>query len=102
MTTEQTFKFRIVEIEYGNYLAYDEGPGSATSVDATCRTRVMGSWENKPESYGEYLLDGNHGLYLHEDSSDGFYEYSYNLECAEMGTDLWRWQGTVSRHKDDY
>lgn len=100
-TEKQTYKFRIVEVEYGNYLSYDEGPGSLSSVDATCNApRVMRTWENMPESFGEVLLQGGHGLSLQEDSLDGRYEYSYRLERAKMGTDSWEWQGTVSRHEE--
>lgn len=88
--------------EYSNYLAHDQGPGSSTSVEATCRARVIGVWKDMPESFSEDLLKGGYGLYLQEDSSDGYYEYSYTLECAEMGTDSWKWQGIVSRHEDDY
>lgn len=99
---ELTFKFRIIEREYSNYLAHDQGPGSSTSVEATCRARVIGVWKDMPESFSEDLLKGGYGLYLQEDSSDGYYEYSYTLECAEMGTDSWKWQGIVSRHEDDY
>ena len=101
-TEELAFKFRIIEKEYCNYLSYDEGPGSLTNVDASCRARVVGVWKDMPESFGEDLLKGGHGLCLQEDSSDGYYEYSYDLERAEMGTDSWEWQGIVSRHKDYY
>ena len=102
-TETQTYTFRVIEEEYKNYISYDEGPGSLTSVDATCRARVIAVWKNKPASFGEDVL--RHGypeLYLEEDSDDGYYEYSYSLERTETGTYDWEWMGILSRHKDNY
>lgn len=100
--TGLTFEFRIIEEEYQNYLFYDDGPGSSTSVEATCRSRIIGAWKDKPESFGADLLKGGHRLYLQENSSDGYFEYRYILERAVTGTDSWKWQGHLSRREDDY
>jgi hypothetical protein len=98
---ELKFDYRLVEKEYNNYLSYDEGPGSLTSVEATCKARVIEAWTDMPKSFGEDLLKDGSELCLYEDSLDGYYEYSYILERAEKGTDSWEWQGIISRHKDD-
>lgn len=101
-TDAKTFKFRVIEVTYNNYLSYDEGRGSLSSVDATCHARVIAVWRDEPASFGEEVLRHGHpDLYLEEDSNDGYYEYSYTLERAEMGTDSWVWQGFLSRQRDD-
>lgn len=96
----QLFAYRIIETEYRNYIVYDEGPGSATSVDATTTKRVLDEWSSVPESFGKELLtEGDPYLRMQSSSADGRYDYSYTLERAEAGTTNWKYCGHIPRYQ---
>jgi len=105
MTMIQLFSYRIIETTYKNYIAYDEGPGSATSVDATTSKRVLEKHSKAPESWAKSLLqEGDYHLQMQSSSADGRYDYSYTLERADIGATNWRYQGHIPRyaHVDCY
>lgn len=95
----QLFAYRIIETTYKNYIAYDEGPGSATSVDAKTSKRVLEEHPKAPESWAKSLLEeGDYHLHMQSGSADGRYDYSYTLERAEIGTTNWKYQGHIPRY----
>ncbi|MFT7507367.1 MAG: hypothetical protein ACI92I_000513 [Acidimicrobiales bacterium] len=94
----QYFKYRIVEKTYKNYVAYDDGPGSATSIDATCHAQVVEIWKNAPESFGNELLEhGYPHLHMKIGSDDDYYEYSYVIERTAVENNEWQYLGQLPR-----
>ena len=94
------FAYRIIETTYRNYIVYDEGPGSATSVDAATSKRILHEWRSAPESLAaEIRTEGYSFLHMQSSSPDGRYDYSYTLERAEVGTTQWKYHGHVPRYQ---
>lgn len=98
-TTEKIFRFRIIETTYRNYIACDEGPGSATSVESMSSTQVLREWPTAPESWAKELIDkGDPHLRMQSSSRDGLYDFSYTLEHAEVDKTDWKYYGHVPRY----
>jgi len=98
-TEEPIFKFRIIETTYKNYIVYDEGPGSATSVESTTSSRVLKECPKAPESWAKQLIaEGDPHLRMQSGSADGRYDFSYTLERAEVDTANWKYYGHIPRY----
>lgn len=97
-TTEKIFRFRIIETTYRNYIAYDEGPGSATSVESTTSTQVLRECP-ATETWAKELIDkGDPHLRMQSGSRDGRYDFSYTLEQAEVDKTDWKYCGHIPRY----
>lgn len=98
-TRDKIFRFRIIETTYRNSIVYDEGPGSATSVEATTSSRVLQEWPTAHESWAKELIDkGDPHLRMQSSSRDGRYDFSYRLERAEVGKTDWKYYGHIPRY----
>lgn len=83
--------FRLIETFTQYTTGHEDGPGSLTTTIEDTQESVFETWENKPEEFGEKILEeGISGLTEFE----GDREYSYRLEVLQENGN-WKSLGIV-------
>lgn len=99
MTDTPHVEVRLKEVFYQNRLENEDGPGSLTNVVSDASKPRYTSLGGMPldEARGMTAAGiGDHGVYLEDDSGDGYEEYGYTLEYLDPDTKEWRFLKSVS------
>lgn len=94
------FEYRLVEHSYHNVIEWEEGPGSMQNIVSDKDSRVVRTWKNRDEDFGNQLTaSGLPGLQC--DSDDGRDEYRYYLERRPIIGGEWQFVGIVKALLDE-
>jgi hypothetical protein len=93
------FDYQLVEHYYRNRMEWEDGPGSLQNIVSDEHIRVIRTWDNRDEDFGNRLIQsGLSGLEC--DSDDGWEQYSYYLKRRPIAGGEWRLVGFVEAKPD--
>lgn len=88
-------EYRIVKTTYRNSIELEDGPGSLRNIVARKSEKVIWSYqypEKDCDSFEkEIRKDGFHMIPLVDDESDGWVQYSYELQKKTEGSTEWKY-----------